>query len=131
LSQGASQSSFQWCCCRHGTDTLRRLPRRNSREICRSYHGSVHEQIKIDDPRTPDVRTLLRLHLAHMQSQSPPENVFALDVSGRRRAASTQVMATPGAGSATRSSSKEAGRVRRNVLPWPGVEHTVRDPSNS
>jgi len=42
----------------------------------------VHEQIKIDDPRTPDVRTLLRLHLAHMQSQSPPENVFALDVSG-------------------------------------------------
>jgi putative acetyltransferase len=35
-----------------------------------------------DDPRTPDVRELLGLHLAHMKSQTPPENVFALDVSG-------------------------------------------------
>jgi putative acetyltransferase len=35
-----------------------------------------------DDPRTPDVRELLGSHLAHMKSQSPPENVFALDVGG-------------------------------------------------
>jgi putative acetyltransferase len=43
----------------------------------------VHEaEIKIDDPRRADVRALLGLHLAHVKSQSPPENVFALDVSG-------------------------------------------------
>ena len=39
-------------------------------------------EIKIDDPRAPDVTALLGLHLAHMKSQSPPENVFALGVSG-------------------------------------------------
>ncbi len=38
--------------------------------------------IRVDDPRAPDVRALLARHLAHMRSQSPPENVFALDVGG-------------------------------------------------
>jgi putative acetyltransferase len=38
--------------------------------------------ITVDDPRMPDVSSLLSAHLAHMQSQSPPENVFALDISG-------------------------------------------------
>jgi putative acetyltransferase len=42
----------------------------------------VEDIITIEDPRTPDIRALLGTHLAHMQSQSPPENVFALDVSG-------------------------------------------------
>ena len=51
--------------------------------MCRSYDGRVHRaEIKIDDPRRADVRALLGLHMAHMKSQSPPENVFALDVSG-------------------------------------------------
>jgi putative acetyltransferase len=39
-------------------------------------------EINIDDPRAADVHTLLGLHLAHMKSLSPPENVFALDVTG-------------------------------------------------
>lgn len=39
-------------------------------------------EITIDDPRAADVTALLGLHLAHMRSQSPPENVFALDVTG-------------------------------------------------
>ena len=38
--------------------------------------------IAVDDPRAPDVRGLLSRHLAFAASQSPPENVFALDVSG-------------------------------------------------
>jgi putative acetyltransferase len=42
-------------------------------------HG---DEIKTDDPRAADVRALLGLHLAHMKSQSPPENVFALTVTG-------------------------------------------------
>jgi len=40
------------------------------------------DEIQIDDPRAPDVSALLGVHLAHMQSQTPPENSFALDVSG-------------------------------------------------
>jgi len=36
----------------------------------------------VDDPRAADIRELLGSHLAYMKSQSPPENVFALDVSG-------------------------------------------------
>jgi putative acetyltransferase len=39
-------------------------------------------EIAIDDPRAADVTALLGLHLAHMRSQSPPANVFALDVTG-------------------------------------------------
>jgi putative acetyltransferase len=38
--------------------------------------------IAVDDPRAPDIRDLLSQHLAFAASQSPPENVFALDVSG-------------------------------------------------
>jgi putative acetyltransferase len=39
-------------------------------------------EITIDDPRAADVTALLGLHRAHMRSQSPPENVFALDATG-------------------------------------------------
>jgi putative acetyltransferase len=43
----------------------------------------VHEDvIAVDDPRLADVQVLLATHLAHMRSQSPPENVFALDARG-------------------------------------------------
>jgi putative acetyltransferase len=56
---------------------------RNSGEICRTYDGSVHgDEIKIDDPLAPDLRSLLGVHMEHMKSQSPPENVFALTVNG-------------------------------------------------
>ncbi len=50
--------------------------------MCRPYPGEVPDEIAVDDPRAPDVRELLARHLAHMRSQSPPQNVFALDVSG-------------------------------------------------
>jgi putative acetyltransferase len=39
-------------------------------------------QISVDDPRAPDVRALLRRHLAFALSTSPPEHSFALDVDG-------------------------------------------------
>jgi len=39
-------------------------------------------QIDVDDPRAADVQHLLGRHLAFAQSQSPPENVFAMDVAG-------------------------------------------------
>jgi putative acetyltransferase len=39
-------------------------------------------EISIDDPRTDDVRRLLERHLALMNSQSPPEDVHALDIAG-------------------------------------------------
>jgi putative acetyltransferase len=38
--------------------------------------------IKRDDPRASDVRDLLARHLELMRSQSPPEDVHALDVDG-------------------------------------------------
>jgi putative acetyltransferase len=38
--------------------------------------------ISADDPRAADVRELLSRHLDYMSSQSPPEQVFALDVDG-------------------------------------------------
>jgi len=40
------------------------------------------DQIRVDDPRAPDICELLDRHLAHMRSLSPPANVFALDVGG-------------------------------------------------
>jgi putative acetyltransferase len=42
----------------------------------------AEDAIAVDDPRTPDIRELLARHLAHMRSQSPPDNVFALDLAG-------------------------------------------------
>jgi putative acetyltransferase len=39
-------------------------------------------EISIDDPRATDVRELLERHLAFTGSQSPPEDVHALDVEG-------------------------------------------------
>jgi putative acetyltransferase len=38
--------------------------------------------IAVDDPRAADIGDLLSRHLTFAASQSPPENVFALDVSG-------------------------------------------------
>jgi putative acetyltransferase len=38
--------------------------------------------IAVDDPRAHDVRALLRRHLEFTTSQSPPEDMHALDVSG-------------------------------------------------
>ncbi len=38
--------------------------------------------IAVDDPQAADIRDLLTRHLTFAASQSPPENVFALDVSG-------------------------------------------------
>jgi putative acetyltransferase len=51
--------------------------------MCRAYADRVYrDEITIDDPRAPDVRALLGMHMEHMKSQSPPENVFALTVTG-------------------------------------------------
>jgi putative acetyltransferase len=38
--------------------------------------------VGMDDPQTPDVRTLLETHLAFAMGQSPPEDVHALDIPG-------------------------------------------------
>ena len=38
--------------------------------------------IAADDPRAPDVRTLLAAHLAFAGAHTEPENIFALDLSG-------------------------------------------------
>jgi putative acetyltransferase len=43
----------------------------------------VHDgEISIEDPRAPDVRRLLALHLAFARSQTPPEDAHAMDVEG-------------------------------------------------
>jgi putative acetyltransferase len=39
-------------------------------------------EIKIDDPRAPDVRQLLATHLAFAHAPTPPEDRHALDVDG-------------------------------------------------
>lgn len=41
--------------------------------------------IRDDDLTDPQTQALLALHLAGMQADSPPESVFALDLSGLRR----------------------------------------------
>ena len=40
------------------------------------------DAIAPDDPRTPDVRALLQRHLDFARATTPPEGVFALDLSG-------------------------------------------------
>lgn len=43
--------------------------------------------IRVDDLSGEQTRELLRLHLAGMHANSPPESVFALDLSGLRATA--------------------------------------------
>jgi putative acetyltransferase len=40
------------------------------------------DEIMVDDPRKPEVRTLLERHLAFCLSETPPEHSFALNVDG-------------------------------------------------
>ena len=53
-------------------------------EIQVAYRASVmaDEQIREDDPRTPDVQALLARHLEFALGQTPPEHSFALDPDG-------------------------------------------------
>ena len=44
--------------------------------------GAPDGEIAVDDPRTQDVRALMRRHLEFANSHSPPADVHALDVSG-------------------------------------------------
>ncbi len=44
--------------------------------------GLASGGVVIDDPRRPDVMSLLERHLAFTASETPPEHSFALDVSG-------------------------------------------------
>ncbi len=39
-------------------------------------------EIRVDDPRAPDVRALLALHLTFARAQTPPEDAHAMDVDG-------------------------------------------------
>jgi putative acetyltransferase len=41
-------------------------------------------EISVDDPRAPDVRRLLEVHLAFARSQTPPEDAHAMDVDALR-----------------------------------------------
>ena len=53
-------------------------------EIQVAYRASVmaDDQIREDDPRTPDVQALLARHLEFALGQTPPEHSFALDPDG-------------------------------------------------
>ncbi len=42
----------------------------------------MHMEIREDDLSGPEIRALLAVHLAGMQENSPPESVYALDLSG-------------------------------------------------
>ena len=39
-------------------------------------------EIEIDDPRAPDVRALLAVHVTFARAQTPPEDAHAMDVDG-------------------------------------------------
>jgi len=41
-------------------------------------------EISVDDPRAPDVRDLLAIHLEFARSQTPPEDAHAMEVDGLR-----------------------------------------------
>jgi putative acetyltransferase len=43
---------------------------------------AVGDQISLDDPRAPDVRALLDLHLSFAESECPPQDNHALDIDG-------------------------------------------------
>jgi len=64
---------------RGGFPRLFNLPEKEA-----AYTASMHAhgEIRVDDPRRPDVRALLERHLALMLSASPPEHSFALGVDG-------------------------------------------------
>ena len=40
--------------------------------------GVLHGEISVDDPRAPDVRRLLEIHLVFARSQTPPEDAHAM-----------------------------------------------------
>jgi putative acetyltransferase len=42
----------------------------------------ARDEISIDDPRAPDVRSLLATHLTFARAPTPPEDAHALDVDG-------------------------------------------------
>ena len=42
-------------------------------------------EIRVDDLQGPEIHALLREHLEHMNAQSPPESVHALDLEGLRK----------------------------------------------
>ena len=56
----------------------------HSAEILVAYRASVTADVQIDedDPRKPDVRSLLERHLEFALGQTPPEHSFALDSDG-------------------------------------------------
>jgi putative acetyltransferase len=41
--------------------------------------GALDGDISVDDPRAPDVRQMLEIHLVFARSQTPPEDAHALD----------------------------------------------------
>lgn len=42
--------------------------------------GMLNGDISLDDPRAPDVRRLLEVHLTFARGQTPPEDAHAMDV---------------------------------------------------
>lgn len=50
----------------------------------RPADGSAALRMAVEDPITPDVRTLLEEHLADMHATTPPESVHALDIAALR-----------------------------------------------
>jgi putative acetyltransferase len=45
-----------------------------------AWPDGLDDEISLDDPRAPDVRRLLEIHLAFARGQTPPEDAHALDV---------------------------------------------------
>jgi putative acetyltransferase len=58
------------------------VTRASPRSITPVLEADLPGVIDVDDPRAADIRELLGRHLDHMRSLSPPEAVFALDLSG-------------------------------------------------
>jgi putative acetyltransferase len=42
--------------------------------------GATEGEVTLDDPRTPDVRRLLEVHVTFARGQTPPEDAHAMDV---------------------------------------------------
>jgi putative acetyltransferase len=58
------------------------LPPMTEPSMFESAKAAPNGEIAIDDPQVDDVRALLERHLAFARSQSPPEDIHALDVDG-------------------------------------------------
>jgi putative acetyltransferase len=65
---------------------IRPKPEKEGRRACRHTAPLMDLQVRVEDPTSPELRTLLQEHLADMRRRTPPGRAHALEVDALRSA---------------------------------------------